>query len=208
MTKLFLLTLLSMILYVPAVFGKDVTAITDDGRKVILKNDGTWRPFGSKPASSERAKNINKKVDSSTAVFKPKGDKFQVWYDPSKWHMKKAADSDKPTFEHKDGDVYAMVLAERFSMSLEALRDLAINNAQNVAPDTKVTYEEERLVNGRKVLCLKIDGTIAGVQFTYYGYYYAGKGGIIQLITYTSQNLIDEYQGEMTNFLNGLIIND
>lgn len=208
MTKFVLTTLVSSLLFCTSARCQDIQAITDDGRKVILKSDGTWKPISSKSLISDSAKESIKKSDSASSVFKPKGDKFQIWYNPSKWHMKKAADSDKPGFEHKDGDIYAMVLAERFSMSLEALRDLAINNARSAAPDAKVIFEEERVVNGKKVLCMKIDGTIAGVQFSYFGYYYAGKGGIIQLITYTSQNLMDEYQGEMAEFLNGLIIKD
>jgi hypothetical protein len=51
-------------------------------------------------------------------------------------------------------------------------------------------------------------GTIEGIQFVYYGYYYAGKAGTIQLLTYTSQNLFAEYKSEMTELLNGLTIND
>jgi hypothetical protein len=55
---------------------------------------------------------------------------------------------------------------------------------------------------------MKLEGTIEGVQFVYYSYYYAGKAGTVQLLTYTSQNLFSEFEPEMTEFLNGLVIND
>jgi len=41
----------------------------------------------------------------------------------------------------------------------------------------------------------------------YYGYYYGGNEGTIQVITYTGKNLFNKYQQELTNFLNGLVVN-
>lgn len=201
--------LIPMLLCASAAYSQETLAVTEDGRKVLLNSNGSWRPFGSTaPVAPSPAKSPFQKAAGASSVYKSKGDKFQVWYNPSKWHQKKSAENDKPTFEHKDGDIYAMILAERFSMTLDALKDLAIQNAQNVAPDVRVTHEEERVVNGKKILCMSFEGTISGVPFTYFGYYYAGKNGIIQLITYTAQNLFEEYRGEMTEFLNGLKIND
>jgi len=173
-----------------------------------LKKDGSWK-FSSLSNPSLADKNAAyQKPEKAISVVKARGDKFLIWYNPLKWNQKKSADSDRPTLVHKDGDIYAMILAERYAMTPEALKELALKNALNVAPDTKVTYEEQRIVNGKKVLCMRMDGTIEGIQFTYYGYYYAGKSGIVQLITYTSQNLFPEYEAEMTEFLNGLVIND
>ena len=189
-------------------FSQDIPAITNDGRKVVLKQDGTWKFYSATKQSLTKNGDFQQRPKESTSVFKAKGDKFQVWFNPLIWHQKKADDSDKPTFVHKDGDIYAMVIAERFAMTPDALKELAISNAQNVAPDTQVTYEEDRIVNGKNVLCMKMAGTIQGVQFVYYGYYYAGKAGVVQLITYTSQNLLSEYEADMTVFLNGLVVND
>jgi len=189
-------------------FSWDIPATTEDGRKVILKKDGSWK-FSSLSNPSLADKNAAyQKPEKAISVVKARGDKFLIWYNPLKWNQKKSADSDRPTLVHKDGDIYAMILAERYAMTPEALKELALKNALNVAPDTKVTHEEQRIVNGKKVLCMRMDGTIEGIQFTYYGYYYAGKSGIVQLITYTSQNLFPEYEAEMTEFLNGLVIND
>lgn len=186
----------------------DIRGTTDDGRKVLLRDDGTWEYAAAAKTSRATASGTHEKPSEATTLFKAKGDKFLLWYDPLTWHQKKSADGDKTTFVHKDGDVYAMVLAERFGMTLEALKDLAIRNAQKAATDARVTSEEYRTVNGKKVLCMKMEGTIEGIQFIYYGYYYAGKAGIIQLITYTAQNLLPEYEADMTQFLNGLVINE
>jgi hypothetical protein len=198
----------SIILFEGLGFCQDIRATTENGRKVILKEDGSWKFCNEAERSLAHKKDSYQKSDKSTGVFKAKGDKFLIWFDPLKWQQKKSADSDKPTFVYKDGDVYAIVLAERIAMTIEALKEFAIKNAKTVAPDIKVTYEEDRIVNGKKVLCMKMDGTIENIPFVYYGYYYSGKVGMVQLITYTSQNLFPEYEPEMTEFLNGMVINE
>lgn len=208
MTKIFVCLFFILILFEGISYSQGISATTEDGRKVILEKDGSWKFYSATKSSPTDTGGSYQKPEESTTVFKAKGDKFLLWFNPLKWQQKKSDDSDKPTFVHKDGDIYAMVIAERFTMAPEALKELAIKNALNVAPDTKVVHEESRIVNGKKVLCMRMDGTIDGVQFSYYGYYYAGKAGIVQLLTYTSQNLFSEYESEMTAFLNGLVIND
>src|SRR6266540_5560840 len=203
MTKFLCVLFFILILFEGLGFSQDIPATTEDGRKVILKKNGSWEFYSASKPSLANTGDSYQKSEESTSVFKAKGDKFQVWFNPLTWQEKRSDASDKPTFVHKDGDVYAMVIAERFAMAPEALKDLAIKNALKVAPDTKVTHEENRIVNGKNVLCMRMEGTIQGIQFTYYGYYYAGKSGIVQLITYTAQNLYSEYESEMTSFLNG-----
>ncbi len=189
-------------------FSGVLRAVSEDGRKVLLKEDGTYTFVDSQKSSLPGNAASYRKPDNATIVFKPKGDRFLIWYDPTIWHEKKSSESDKPTFVHKDGDIGAMVIAERVSMSLKALKEMVIKSAREAAPDARITHEETRRVNGRNILCLRMQGTIDGIEFVYYGYYYAGKAGVIQHITFAPSNLFAEYEPDMLNFLNGLIIND
>jgi hypothetical protein len=149
------------------------------------------------------------KPKKSSIVFKPKGDRFSVWYDPSVWHPKKeSSDPDRTTFTHKDGDVGVIVIAERVEMTIEALKKVALDNATEASPDIKVTFEETRTVNGKNVLCMKMQGTVGNIKCNYYGYYYAGKVGVIQVIAYAPSNLYTEYESDMIDFLDGLVINE
>lgn len=56
------------------------------------------------------------------------------------------------------------------------------------------------------LLCMKIEGTVKGIPFRYYGYYYGGKQGTIQILTFTGQTLFEKYEHDFTDFLNGLEI--
>jgi hypothetical protein len=50
-----------------------------------------------------------------------------------------------------------------------------------------------------------MDGTMKGIKFTYFGYYYSNAEGTVQFITYTSQNLLDKYKESIEELLNGLV---
>lgn len=54
---------------------------------------------------------------------------------------------------------------------------------------------------------MQMSGTIRGMRFTYYGYYYSNSNGTIQLLTYTGENLFPNYLNDIEEFLNGLVEN-
>ena len=61
-------------------------------------------------------------------------------------------------------------------------------------------------MNGRELTSLKFNATVKGIQLTYYGYYYGGKEGTIQVLCYTGQSLFDKYERDFTEFLDGLVV--
>ena len=97
-----------------------------------------------------------------------------------------------------------MVISEKLEIPLESFKSIALENAKSVAPDIKIVKEEYRTVNGLKVLCLQMNGTMQGIKASYYGYYFSNTNGTVQFLTYTSQNLLDSYRPEIENLLNGL----
>ena len=77
---------------------------------------------------------------------------------------------------------------------------------RRIDPNAKFVNEETHIVNGKEVLCMTTEANVQGIAFTYYGYYYAGKTGTVQVITFTGQNLFTDYKSDMEAFLNGLEI--
>lgn len=133
---------------------------------------------------------------------------YTINYDSSKWTAKPSdptADTEYE-FENVDGDIYAMVVAEKIEVPMDTLKEVVLQNAQSVAEDAEIVFEESRTVNGVDILAMKISGTVYGMQFMYYGYYYGGSAGTIQFITYTTTNLMDEYEQDLTDLLNGLAL--
>jgi hypothetical protein len=80
-------------------------------------------------------------------------------------------------------DGYAMIIAERIEIPLGEIRQIALQNAREAAPDAKIIEEGRRRVNGADVLLLRMEGKASGIAFTYLGYYYGGPAGTVQVVT-------------------------
>jgi hypothetical protein len=195
------------------VYGYSQTkALTSDGNEVLLFNDGTWKYVDGKSANESREILTNastfKKNAASSFEVKSKKVNASVFINPKKWKFTpgESGDAGEYDFDFRNGDVYGMIITERTEIPLEALKDIAVKNARDVAPDIDVAEEEYRMVNNKKVLCLQMNGTIKGIQFSYFGYYFSSPNGTIQFLTYTSKNLFLDNRNEMEELLNGLVI--
>jgi len=210
-TKLFVL-LTALTLTVARGQQAPIPATTDDGRKILVYPDGTWKPAdevrpGGSPGSNNPSVTNNPPAGNAKVFEKAPQGLFGVWVDEQKW-TKTQSDNPaiKTTFIHKGEDSYAMIIGERVQLSLNVLKKAAMTNAKKVAPDATVIFEERRLVNGRQVLCLEITGTLQQTAFIYYGYYYGGPEGTLQVICYTTPNLFDQYKSDFDEFLSGIQI--
>ena len=200
------LIIASLIFTVSPVFGQEpIRAKTDSGKEVILQPDGTWKYVSEgppKPVVIAIAKS-----PSARKFFKPDRGSFGVWYDDTKWRQSTRPDEPgRSSFDLIRGDGYAIVLVEELGIPVSSLRRIALENAKEASPDAKIVFEETRMINGVEVLAMKIEGTIEQIPFRFYGYYYGGKQGTIQLLTYTGQALFSKYEGDFIEFLNGLEI--
>jgi len=179
-------------------------ATTRDGKTVILKSDGTW--FFAEAAKPVSAGELRKPPNATESVQSDRGF-YEIWFDPAKWKVRKS-DTPPKEFEaiHVSGDGYGHIIAERISVPLDNLKNIAVNKAKSVAPDLKVYSTEYRTVNGVKVMVLKMGGTIEGIPFVYYGYYWSGKAGTLQAVMFTGENLFSQYFPDFVEFLNGVVI--
>ena len=205
-TRFLVVLLLAQLLGAGPLLAATLEATTSDGRIVILNPDGTWK-FKKQEVSAEGHRNLVKPAGSTKVITSKKGF-CELWYNPETWTAQFGSKTDVAEFKlaHSSGDAYAMAIVERIQMPLASLRKIALDNAKASAPDAKITLEEERTVNGVKFLVLQIEGTIEGTPFKYYGYYWSGKAGTLQVITYTGQNIFDEMAKDFTTLLNGLVI--
>ena len=103
---------------------------------------------------------------------------------------------------------YARIISEKIGIPTETLAKIALANAQKVDPNAKIAFKEKRLVNGKEVIVMHIEGTLNDIPFRYYGYYYGGTSGSIQAITFTVSSAFERNAEDFTTFLNGLEITD
>ena len=199
-----MLLLFSLATLEPA-YGQNATrARTEEGREVLLFPDGTWKYAGT---ASPPPVMVSKSPSAKTE-FKTQKGQFSIWVNTTKWQLPRrpATGAAEYEFAHKSGDGYAMIIAERLSMPLESLKEIVLEIAQESDPDAKIISEERKVVNGQNILAMKMAVTVKGIPFIYYGYYYTGDAGTLQVVTYTGKNLFKEYEQDFTEFLNGTTI--
>lgn len=186
-------------------------AVTETGEEVVLYSDGTYVYANEEEAPMAKVKLNPKeftKSKESTFLLKSKKVNMGFWLDPKKWSFSKPTDNPDAEYEValKGEDLYGVIITEKIEVPLESLKVIVLENAKSLAPDIHVVQEEYRKVNGQKVLFLQLDGTAQGMKISYYGYVYSNDSGTVQLITFTSQNLLEQYQEDGEKLINGLVL--
>ncbi len=188
-----------------------IKAITENGDEVLLYENGTWKSqvkhsdlFG----NAEIPENSVpfKKDSKSTFLLKSKVVNVGVWLNPNKWTISKGNEPQEYKFTLKGESVYGMMITEKVEFSLETLKKAALTNAQNASADLELVREEYRTVNGNRVLMMQLEGTLQGIKFDFYGYYFSTSQGSVQLVTWTVKDLFSSQQMEMENLLNGMVV--
>jgi len=192
-------------------FAQQKAIISESGKEVILLNDGTWKyVFEDESGVIKIDTILQKKSIKSTFLLKGVKINYGVWLNNSKWAFTKSKESDNGPSEYiftlKGEDAYGMIIPERIEIPIDELSNIAYQNAKNSAPDVKIIKKEFRKINGITVVFMQMEGTMKGINFVYYGYYYSYENGSIQFVTYTAKSLLERYKTAMTDLLNGLVI--
>lgn len=202
----FLIVCLVNIIYCSA----QIKAVTENGDEVFLYENKTWEYSD---ANTKEKKEIptnkvsfSKSNDASFFLKSKILPSVGINLNTKKWSFEKSKgeDASEYGFELKGKDAYGMIITEKIEVPLETLKDLALENAKELAPDMNIAFEEYRIVNGNKVLCMQMNGTLKGIKITYFGYYFSNESGSLQFVTYTSQRLFKEFKDEFETLLNGL----
>ena len=196
------LLMLLVIFIAGQVFSQEMKATTETGNEVVLYSNGTWEynETDEVEISSEYTR-----PKSAQKHYKGERGTYGIRLDDKLWKPATMVEGSDAEFEfdHVNGDGYAMIIFERIEMNIDALKEIALENAKSVSTNAKIVLEEKRIVNRTEILCLQIEATIQSIEFVYYNYYYVGDTGTIQLITFTGKNLFDEYKSDFENLLNG-----
>lgn len=205
------LAYLTFLLFISLFSNAQIKAVTENGDEVLLNNDGTWKYTLSHVEESTKQISENpvafKKQVAATFLLKSNKINVGFWLDPKVWSFKKGDPTEASEYKLscKTEDFYSMIITEKIEIPLEELREIALDNAREAAPDLKVVSEEYRTVNGIRVLCMQMDGTMKGIKFSYLGYYYTTTDATVQFVTYTSQALMKSKRSIAENLLNGIV---
>ena len=206
--KLNVIVALTLFFCVSEVIGQ-ISAITHNGQEVVLHQDGTWTYVEEDNTELIELNTNPKKFVKGAGGYLLKSSRTNTGiYMDKKWQQIKGQGNAEIeyTFRLKDQDAYGMLITERIQVPMERMADLAFFNASNVSEDAKIVEKEYRFVNGKKVLYLRMNARVQGIDFAYLGYFYSDENGTTQLLMYTGKSLLDEYEPRIEEFMNGFVV--
>jgi hypothetical protein len=127
-------------------------------------------------------------------------------YDPDRWKQTGPDKDGQLALAHSSGDAHVLVIAERIAVRRSSVEDVALANAQTVDPKAKIVFRQQRRINGVDVRFLKIKADVDGVPMVYWGCFYGGEYGTVQVVMYTAKTLLPEYEKDFMDFLDGFTV--
>jgi hypothetical protein len=180
---------------------QSVRATTEDGKQVILHPDGTWK------YQKTRGK-VQSRPLSSRKLVKSKRGTYGIWINENKWVKgQPTVDSHDLSFTHVNADILAVTIAQRRQNSLDFMQGEIVRNAEDeFFTGEKLIHKELRVINGKKVLYIRLAGNFKSVPITLSYYVYSGKIGTLQLMVSTGRDLYSQYKKDIVDLMNGLEI--
>jgi hypothetical protein len=185
--------------------------VTRDAVELFIKRFRATLQENGKPAPSREVSAqlpVHTKSAGATKKVKSAFGDFALWIDPAKWKQTSEEGANPVAFQGIDTEMIAQVISEKLGVPTDTLEAVALVNARKADPNAKITFREKRSVNGHPVLALQMDATIKDLPFKYYGYYYGGTSGTIQVVTFTLASAFEAHAAEFTALLDGLEISD
>lgn len=190
-----------------------IKAVTERGDTVILNDNGNWayKNFDSTRVNDDSLILNSKKFlknNQATLFKKSKTINMGVYFDPTKWGFQKGGigESSEFTFINKDKELNAMFLTETTEIELSSMPEIILINAQAAGPDIEITKKEYRIVNGLKILCLQLRGSVKGIKVKYLYYVFCNETGVVQFVAYSTPKKFEANYLILEDLLNGLSI--
>ncbi len=140
------------------------------------------------------------------AVAKLSAGKFELTYDAKKWRASKDSDG-VFSLQLLAGDAYARLIPEGIEIGVEALLDIALQNAgRESASPIELADKGEMTIGGTTFRTLRFDASPKGIALSFWGCYWGGKRGAVQLIAYTGKAIFPKFEDEFRQLFQGLKI--
>jgi hypothetical protein len=197
-------------------------AITVDGRRIILYNDGTWKyelepvPVTRGTAIPDTAENLFNKPVGGQYQKSPYNKKewhsnrtnFSIWFNPKKWKMNLLNIQPPIEVSFHFIDIVCNVLTERMDTDMETwLHTTKLYWKQNY-PSLKIQSEEWRTVNGLNVFYIQWQTGDNRSNLQCYSYFAKGNTEVVQMTISGPVGVANSSEDEIFRILNGLVLND
>lgn len=190
-------------------------ALTEDGKEVVLFDNGTWKFVNESDAKVLETivtnNNVFEKPKTASFLIKSKKVDVGVYFDPKKWKL--ATQNISPHVEYffaernsSDGYFGFMITEKVQIATLKNLKDLIIENVNRNVDYFRLKESEYRTVNGMKVLYIRYAANTKGMDFEYAGNYSINSDGYAGVVGFASQKVFEQSFGAVQELINGISV--
>jgi hypothetical protein len=196
-------------------------AITTDGRRIVLFDDGTWK-YEINPVAFERGTQVQDTVED--LFQKPVGETyrkspynkqewrsnrtaFSVWFDPKKWKLNLVNLNQPAEASFHLNDASVTVLSERTDIDMEVWVHTAKRHIKQNHLSMVIQHEEWRTVNGQLAYYIKWRSGNR-MNFQCYSTFMKGNAEIIQMHAATPVSTTSEAEEHIMRLFTGLMLNE
>lgn len=197
-------------------------AITENGDTIFVYNNGTWsfELLDEMPVVHELSfletelqidtlntefscsKNAKKQVKNAYEMF-------TIKYNDKLWQRLPPANLNEEAefaFKSRKQDIWCVVISEETPIEADKLLRIAKKNMEdNTGAEVEIVKSELRKVNGQKVVRGVLKANLSGISFTFDAYYFSNDKGSVQFTTWSSDQVWERSQNEISELLNGFI---
>lgn len=188
-------------------------ALTEDGKEVVLFDNGTWKFVNESDAKVLETivtnNNLFEKPKTASFLMKSKKLDVGVYFDPKKWKL--ATQNISPHVEYFFTDrsntegSFGFMMTEKVQIAtLKNLKELIIENVKRNVDFFRLKESEYRTVNGMKVLYIRYAANTKGMDFEYAGNYYINSDGYAGVVGFSSQKMFENSFGAIQELINGI----
>ena len=190
-----------------------IKAVTDEGKEVVLFDNGTWKFVNESDAAVLETITTNDKLfikdNNATFLFRSKRLNSGLYVNPKVW---KITDAFKAPFlefafiNSNNYNIYGIFTSENVEIAtLKNLKDILIGTVQSRADYFKLKECEYRTVNGLKVIYINYMANSKGMDFEYMTYAFLNENGYCTVSSYCASKSFEQLKPEMEKFINGLV---
>lgn len=190
-----------------------IKGLTDDGKEVVLFDNGTWRFVNESDQKTLETIKTNPTIfeKNKEATFLMKSQRLDVgiYFNPKKWKITTQKVSPFVeyffTAENSDNSLYGFLMTEKLQIStLKDLKNIILESVQKRVDYFRLKESEYRTVNGLKVLYIQYSANTKGIDLEYAGYYYLDSDGYCGVVGFTQQKEFEKFLPQLKDFLNGI----
>ena len=186
--------------------------LTDDGKEVVLFDNGTWKFVNESDAKSLETISTNdfpfNKSKNAGFLMRSKKLDMGLYFNPPEWKV--SPEKVSPYVEYMfrantEDQIIGFLITEKVQIpTLKNLRDILLIGVQKNADFFRLKESEYRTVNGLKVLYIRYIANTKGLDFEYAGNYYLNDLGYCGVIAFSPQNSFEKNSVKIHELLNGI----